>query len=93
YHHPLLPCSPKYRDGDVTLFALNLYNVTQHLQLPHYLSSKHVDQYLLLPHGRENILSRSIELNGHVLRMVDDRTLPELPEQPLGPGSMLGLPA
>lgn len=57
-HHLLLPYSPKYREGDVTLFALNLYNVTQHLQLPNYLSSKHVDQYLLLPHGKENILSR-----------------------------------
>lgn len=57
-HHLLLPCSPKYREGDVTLFALNLYNVTQHLELPDYLSSKHVDQYLLLPHGKENILSR-----------------------------------
>ena len=38
-------------------------------------------------------LHRSIELNGHVLRMVDDTTLPELIEKPLGPGSILGLPA
>ncbi|XP_053922222.1 heparanase isoform X2 [Cuculus canorus] len=50
----------KYREGDVTLFALNLYNVTQHLQLPNYLSRKHLDQYLLLPHGKENILSRTL---------------------------------
>ncbi|NXI97470.1 HPSE Heparanase, partial [Psophia crepitans] len=93
YLHCTNALHPKYREGDVTLFALNLYNVTQHLQLPNYLSSKHVDQYLLLPHGKENILSRSIELNGRVLRMVDDRTLPELIEKPLGPGSVLGLPA
>lgn len=38
-------------------------------------------------------LSRSIELNGRVLRMLDDETLPELTEKPLGPGSLLGLPA
>lgn len=38
-------------------------------------------------------LSRSIELNGRVLRMLDDETLPELMEKPLGPGSLLGLPA
>ncbi|NXT18423.1 HPSE Heparanase, partial [Syrrhaptes paradoxus] len=38
-------------------------------------------------------LPRSIELNGRVLRMVDDETLPELTEKPLGPGSLLGLPA
>lgn len=50
--------SPKYREGDVTLFALNLYNVTQRLQLPKQLWSKSVDQYLLLPHGKDSILSR-----------------------------------
>lgn len=38
-------------------------------------------------------LSRSIELNGRVLQMVDDKTLPELIEKPLGPGSTFGLPA
>ncbi|XP_062349073.1 heparanase isoform X2 [Cinclus cinclus] len=93
YLHCTNNLNSKYRDGDVTLFALNLYNVTQHLQLPDHLLSKHVDQYLLLPHGKENILSRSIELNGRVLRMLDDETLPELMEKPLGPGSLLGLPA
>ncbi|XP_059699888.1 heparanase isoform X2 [Haemorhous mexicanus] len=93
YLHCTSSLNPKYREGDVTLFALNLYNVTQHLELPDYLSSKHVDQYLLLPYGKENILSRSIELNGHVLRMLNDETLPELIEKPLGPGSLLGLPA
>ncbi|XP_069636976.1 heparanase isoform X2 [Haliaeetus albicilla] len=93
YLHCTNTLHPKYREGDVTLFALNLYNITQHLQLPNYLLSKHVDQYLLLPHGKENILSRSIELNGHVLRMVDNKMLPELTEKPLGPGSVLGLPA
>ncbi|XP_068043952.1 LOW QUALITY PROTEIN: heparanase [Anomalospiza imberbis] len=93
YLHCTSSLNPKYRGGDVTLFALNLYNVTQHLKLPDYLSSKHVDQYLLLPHGKENILSRSIELNGRVLRMLDDETLPELMEKPLGPSRLLGLPA
>jgi len=53
-----LSCSPKYREGDVTLFALNLSNVTQSLQLPKQLWSKSVDQYLLLPHGKDSILSR-----------------------------------
>ncbi|NWX13834.1 HPSE Heparanase, partial [Aegotheles bennettii] len=93
YLHCTNALHPKYREGDVTLFVLNLYNVTQHLQLPNYLSSKYVDQYLLLPHGKEDILSRSIKLNGHVLQMVDDKTLPELAEKPLGPGSVLSLPA
>ncbi|NWV52934.1 HPSE Heparanase, partial [Daphoenositta chrysoptera] len=94
YLHCTKSLNPKYREGDVMLFALNLYNVTQHLELPSYLLSKHVDQYLLLPHGKENILSRAhSELHGRVLRMLDDETLPELLEKPLGPGNLLGLPA
>ncbi|KAM9143726.1 heparanase isoform 2-T2 [Pangshura tecta] len=85
--------NPMYKEGDVTLFLLNLYNVTKHVQLPHNLSSKHIDEYLLLPHGDQHILSRSVQLNGHVLRMVDNKTLPALTKKPIPPGSALGLPA
>ncbi|CAM5106839.1 unnamed protein product [Eretmochelys imbricata] len=85
--------NPMYKEGDVTLFLLNLYNVTKHVQLPHNLSNKHIDEYLLLPHGEQDILSRSVQLNGHVLRMVDNKTLPALTKKPLHPGSALGLPA
>ncbi|EMP30384.1 4-hydroxybenzoate polyprenyltransferase [Chelonia mydas] len=49
--------NPMYKEGDVTLFLLNLYNVTKHVQLPHNLSNKHIDEYLLLPHGEQDILS------------------------------------
>lgn len=93
YLHCTNPRHPKYREGDVTLFALNLSNVTQRLQLPKRLWSKSVDQYLLLPHGKDSILSREVQLNGRLLRMVDDETLPALHEMALAPGSMLGLPA
>ncbi|KFV71058.1 Heparanase, partial [Dryobates pubescens] len=58
YLHCTNSLHPRYREGDVTLFALNLYNTTQQLQLPQHLLSKQLDQYLLLPHGRENLLSR-----------------------------------
>ncbi|KAI6069500.1 Heparanase [Aix galericulata] len=93
YLHCTNPRHPKYREGDVTLFALNLYNVSQNLQLPRQLWSKQVDQYLLLPHGRESILSRRVQLNGRLLQMVDEETLPTLHEAALAPGSALGLPA
>ncbi|NXC45627.1 HPSE Heparanase, partial [Penelope pileata] len=93
YLHCTNPRHPKYREGDVTLFALNLYNVTQHLQLPKQLWSRSVDQYLLLPHGKDSILSREVQLNGRLLRMVDEETLPTLHETALAPGSALGLPA
>ncbi|XP_047930517.2 heparanase isoform X1 [Anser cygnoides] len=64
YLHCTNPQHPKYREGDVTLFALNLYNVSQSLQLPKQLWSKQVDQYLLLPHGKESILSRARDTTG-----------------------------
>ncbi|XP_075785621.1 heparanase isoform X3 [Pelodiscus sinensis] len=93
YLHCTNNLNPMYKEGDVTLFVLNLYNATKQMQLPHNLSSKHIDEYLLLPHGKEGILSRSVQLNGHVLRMVDNQTLPALTKKPLHPGSALGLPA
>ncbi|XP_008061055.2 heparanase [Carlito syrichta] len=85
--------NPSYKEGDLTLYAINLYNVTQHLQLPRYLFNKQVDKYLLKPSGPDGLLSKSVELNGQALKMVDDYTLPTLTEKPLRPGSSLGLPA
>ncbi|XP_021105970.1 heparanase isoform X2 [Heterocephalus glaber] len=84
---------PRYKEGDLTLYALNLYNVTKHLQLPHHLFNKEVNKYLLKPSGRDGLLSKSVRLNGQTLRMVDDQTLPALTEKSLRPGSSLGLPA
>ncbi|XP_036877083.2 heparanase isoform X2 [Manis javanica] len=84
---------PRYKEGDLTLYALNLYNVTKRLQLPYYLFDKRVDKYLIKPSGPDGLLSKSVQLNGQTLKMVDDQTLPALTEKPLRPGSSLGLPA
>lgn len=83
---------PRYQDGDLTLYALNLHNVTKHVKLPYQLFNKPVDKYLLKP-GPEGLLSKSVQLNGETLKMVDDQTLPALTEKPLHPGSSLGMPA
>ncbi|XP_049646215.1 heparanase [Suncus etruscus] len=83
----------RYKEGDLTLYALNLHNVTKYLQLPSYLSDKEVDKYLLKPSGPDGLLSRSVQLNGKILKMVNNETLPTLIEKPLRPGSSLGLPA
>ncbi|XP_063166388.1 heparanase [Candoia aspera] len=83
---------PRYREGDVTLFALNLYNSTKHLHVPTYFSNKQIDEYLLLPHGKDELLSRSVQLNGYLLKMPDDETLPVLQGKPLSPGDSLELP-
>uniref|UniRef100_A0A673UPW8 Heparanase n=1 Tax=Suricata suricatta TaxID=37032 RepID=A0A673UPW8_SURSU len=84
---------PRYKEGDLTLYALNLHNVTKRLQLPYHLFDKQVDKYLVKPVGPDGLLSKSVQLNGQTLKMVDDHTLPALTEKPLRPGSTLGLPA
>uniref|UniRef100_A0A8C2UWR9 Heparanase n=2 Tax=Chinchilla lanigera TaxID=34839 RepID=A0A8C2UWR9_CHILA len=84
---------PKYKEGDLTLYALNLCNVTKRLQLPYRFFNKEVDKYLLKPAGPDGLLSKSVQLNGETLKMVDDQTLPALTEKSLRPGSSLGLPA
>ncbi|XP_053453891.1 heparanase isoform X2 [Nycticebus coucang] len=85
--------SPRYKEGDLTLYAINLHNVTKYLQLPYHLFNKEVDKYLVKPSGPDGLLSKSVQLNGQTLKMVDDQTLPALTEKPLRPGSSLGLPA
>ncbi|KAB1282598.1 Heparanase [Camelus dromedarius] len=84
---------PRYKEGDLTLYALNLHNVTKRLQLPYHLFDKQVDKYLIKPSGPDGLLSKSVQLNGQTLKMVDNQTLPALTEKPLRPGSSLGLPA
>uniref|UniRef100_A0A8C4LZC6 Heparanase n=1 Tax=Equus asinus TaxID=9793 RepID=A0A8C4LZC6_EQUAS len=48
---------PRYKEGDLTLYALNLYNVTKNLQLPYHLFGKRVDKYLIKPSGPDGLLS------------------------------------
>ncbi|XP_072480127.1 heparanase [Notamacropus eugenii] len=83
---------PKYKEGDLTLYALNLHNDTKYLQLPPRLSGKRVEKYILQPSGYKYLLSQSVTLNGHILKMVDDETLPELIGKPLCLGCPLILP-
>jgi hypothetical protein len=54
----LFACSPRYQEGDITLYALNLYNVTKRLQLPRHLFNKKVDKYLVKPSGPDGLLSK-----------------------------------
>ncbi|ETE58025.1 Heparanase, partial [Ophiophagus hannah] len=62
------------------------------LYIPTYFSKKQIDEYLLLPYGEDNLLSRSVQLNGYLLKMPNDETLPVLQENPLIPGHSLDLP-
>ncbi|KAL4679060.1 hypothetical protein H8959_008710 [Pygathrix nigripes] len=93
YLHCTNTDNPMYKEGDLTLYAINLHNVTKYLRLPYPFFDKQVDKYLLRPLGPHGLLSKSVQLNGQTLKMVDDQTLPPLMEKPLRPGSSLGLPA
>uniref|UniRef100_A0A2R9BID6 Heparanase n=1 Tax=Pan paniscus TaxID=9597 RepID=A0A2R9BID6_PANPA len=93
YLHCTNTDNPRYKEGDLTLYAINLHNVTKYLRLPYPFFNKQVDKYLLRPLGPHGLLSKSVQLNGQTLKMVDDQTLPPLMEKPLRPGSSLGLPA
>uniref|UniRef100_A0A2K5IX09 Heparanase n=1 Tax=Colobus angolensis palliatus TaxID=336983 RepID=A0A2K5IX09_COLAP len=93
YLHCTNTDNPTYKEGDLTLYAINLHNVTKYLRLPYPFFDKQVDKYLLRPLGPHGLLSKSVQLNGQTLKMVDDQTLPPLMEKPLRPGSSLGLPA
>uniref|UniRef100_W5N2L0 Heparanase n=1 Tax=Lepisosteus oculatus TaxID=7918 RepID=W5N2L0_LEPOC len=77
--------------GAVTLFALNLSKRTARIILPPQISNKTVDLFLLQP-GEGRIDSRSVLLNGEVLKMVDEKTLPVLKGTPIAAGTPLQLP-
>ncbi|XP_021066407.1 heparanase [Mus pahari] len=93
YLHCTNAYHPRYQEGDLTLYVLNLHNVTKHLKVPSPLFRKPVDTYLLKPLGPDGLLSKSVQLNGRTLKMVDEQTLPALTEKPLPAGSTLSVPA
>ncbi|XP_072261577.1 heparanase [Pyxicephalus adspersus] len=92
YAHCTNANNPKYKKGDVSIFALNLNNNSQQIQLPSSLSGKLIDEYLLLP-GDGGLFSKTVLLNGEVLKMVDNETLPTLHGKEKAPGSALVLPS
>ncbi|ELW49331.1 Heparanase-2 [Tupaia chinensis] len=81
-----------YVRGSITLFIINLHRSRKKIKLAGTLRDKLVHQYLLQPYGQEGLRSRSVQLNGQPLVMVDDGTLPELKPRPLRAGRTLVIP-
>ncbi|CAD7686349.1 unnamed protein product [Nyctereutes procyonoides] len=81
-----------YVRGSITLFIINLHRSRKKIKLAGTLRDKLVHQYLLQPYGQEGLKSKSVQLNGQPLVMVDDGTLPELKPRPLRPGRTLVIP-
>lgn len=82
----------QYPLGSVTLLALNvLLDTTVVLKLNGELKGKDVDVYLLTPENGD-LLTKTVKLNGKVLKLVDDRTLPDLAPKSVPGGEPLNLP-
>ncbi|XP_040012608.1 heparanase isoform X2 [Xiphias gladius] len=92
-----LHCSNKqsYRSGAVTLISLNLSKKPARISAPALISSSTVEAFVLQSDrpGEEGLYSRSVKLNGEVLKMVDDKTFPDLQGTRLPPAEHLQLPA
>uniref|UniRef100_A0A672NV19 Heparanase n=1 Tax=Sinocyclocheilus grahami TaxID=75366 RepID=A0A672NV19_SINGR len=86
--------STHYRPGAVTLFALNLNKNEVTIILPDHMANSTIEAFVLqsAEAGERSLYSRSVKLNGQVLRMVDDRTLPPLKGCELPPGEHIKLP-
>ncbi|XP_044029524.1 heparanase isoform X2 [Siniperca chuatsi] len=89
-----LHCSNKksYSSGAVTLISMNLSKKPARISVPALVSSSTVEAFVLQS-GEEGLYSRSVKLNGEVLKMVDDKTLPALKGSRLPPAERLQLPA
>ncbi|XP_004580032.1 inactive heparanase-2 [Ochotona princeps] len=81
-----------YVRGSITLFIINLHRSRKKIKLAGTLRDKLVHQYLLQPYGQEGLKSKSVQLNGQPLVMVDDGALPELKPRPLRAGRTLVIP-
>ncbi|PFX26400.1 heparanase-like isoform X2 [Stylophora pistillata] len=84
--------SSQYPMGSVTLFALNVHlDEPVVLKLNGELKGKDVDVYLLTPENGD-LLTKTVRLNGKVLNLVDDRTLPDLVPKSVPGDEPLDLP-
>uniref|UniRef100_A0A8C7U1N1 Heparanase n=1 Tax=Oncorhynchus mykiss TaxID=8022 RepID=A0A8C7U1N1_ONCMY len=94
YLHCTNKKSTSYKSGAVTLFALNLSKGPARISVPVTISNSTGEAFVLQSEqpGEEGLYSKSVKLNGEVLKMVDERTLPSLQGTPLPAGEHLRLP-
>ncbi|XP_051794477.1 heparanase [Acanthochromis polyacanthus] len=86
-----LHCSNEksYSRGSVTLISMNLNQNSFRISVPSLLSSSSLDAFIL---QSDQLNSRSVKLNGRLLQMLDDETLPDLRGTRLPPSDHLQLP-
>ncbi|XP_015671767.1 inactive heparanase-2 [Protobothrops mucrosquamatus] len=92
YAHCTSYYNHNYVRGSITIYIINLHRSRKKIKLVGTLRDKLVHQYVLQPDGQEGLQSRSVQLNGQLLTMLDDGTLPNLKPRPLRPGRTLVIP-
>ncbi|XP_063163060.1 inactive heparanase-2 isoform X2 [Candoia aspera] len=92
YAHCTSYYNHNYVRGSITIYIINLHRSRKKIKLVGTLRDKLVHQYVLQPYGQEGLQSRSVQLNGQLLAMLDDGTLPNLKPRPLRPGRTLVIP-
>ncbi|XP_028408537.1 heparanase-like [Dendronephthya gigantea] len=81
-----------YNPGSLVLIALNTQHEDVQLVLTNGLEKLTVDQYLLTPGEKGNLISQTVRLNGKVLQMVDDTFLPNVEPISILPPDKISLP-
>ncbi|KAG8010416.1 Serine/threonine-protein phosphatase 2B catalytic subunit gamma isoform [Nibea albiflora] len=84
-----------YRTGALTLISMNLSKKPARISVPALVSSSTVEAFVLESDqpGEDGLYSRSVKLNGQLLKMVDDETLPDFKGSRLPPTERVALPA
>nr|XP_061782806.1 heparanase [Nerophis lumbriciformis] len=85
----------RYAAGAVTLIAMNLGKMAAQVAVPTWLAASGVDAFVLQSdvEGEDGLLSRSVMLNGDLLKMAEGGTLPPLRGSRLPAAEHLQLPA
>ncbi|XP_054613566.1 heparanase [Dunckerocampus dactyliophorus] len=85
----------RYARGALTLLAMNLSKVAAKVAVPTWLAASAVDAFVLQSEreGEDGLLSRSVMLNGDLLKMAEGGTLPPLRGSRLPAAEHLPLPA
>ncbi|XP_026879533.1 inactive heparanase-2 [Electrophorus electricus] len=81
-----------YVRGSITIYIINLHRSRKKIKLAGTLRNKTVHQYLLQPAGEDGLHSKSVQLNGEPLAMVDSDTFPELKPRTLRAGRTIAMP-
>ncbi|XP_061553846.1 heparanase isoform X2 [Phycodurus eques] len=86
--------APRYREGAVTLIAINLDETAADVGVPRRLASGNVDAFVLRSdrRGRDGLVSRRVTLNGVAVTM-SGLTLPELVGRRTAASERVALPA